>query len=128
MGCVGDDEMKMTAACRFCGQVRGVIAGDDVTDDALEYLATMNCDCDAAKGFQLVEMKKRYAQANIEKILADDGDTVKEICLGLTDALARQTITQVAMTTQHGIKIKMIGKEKRIKIERTETIKEAAED
>lgn len=120
--------MNSIGCCKFCGQIGSVVTGEDLTEDMIGHLVTMQCRCDEAREYQKIEQKKTYAEGNINKILEEDGDTIRQICLGMVDALARQTITKVSVTTLKGIRVMMTGKANSIKIERIETIKESMED
>lgn len=120
--------MEYTGACRFCGQLKMVKGGDGLTQEEVDRLAALECACDDAQYFQMIERKKAYAEANIRKVLETDGENVRAACMGMVQQLAEQKIRKISLQTDNGINITMTAKEKSIRIERKETKKTAMED
>jgi predicted nucleic acid-binding Zn-ribbon protein len=58
---------QYTGCCVYCGQTQLVVAGEDLTEDEINKLATLQCNCDEAQALQKVEQKKTYAEAKKEK-------------------------------------------------------------
>lgn len=114
--------------CRFCGQQKMIKAGADISDEMKVHLATMECGCDEARAYQLIENKKTYAEGNIKALCEPDGETVEDILLNMVDALARMHLNKASITTSEGIRITLTAKERSIKVERVETIKTTRED
>lgn len=119
--------MEYTAACRFCGQFRTVIGGDDLNEDELTELAVMECDCDEAQAYQKIIKKRDYAQDNIKILFKGDGEALTKALTYLTEPLATQAITKVNVTTIRGIRATMTAKEDTIKIDRVVTDKQSLE-
>lgn len=122
---VGKD---LWGACKFCGQQRMITSKNDMTPEQLEYVVTLECECDEAMAFKAIESKKNYAASNIKVLFSKDGMTVMNLLLDHVDALARQTIKKVTIVTADGVRGTLTAKESTIKVDRTETIKESMED
>lgn len=105
--------------------VRG---GANLTDEQVNKLATLECDCAEAEYFQKIEQKVTYAEANIRKMLSEDGDMAIKSCCGLVRTLAEQKLRKATLLFDTGIQVQLEGKEKTIKITRKETIKSVLED
>ncbi len=116
-------------SCKYCGQkTAGIIAGDNATEEEINKLATLQCNCNEAQAFQKVEQKKTCAEANIKQLFKDDGTKLKHALLEACDGLASQNIKKVTITTAEGVRATLTSKENSIKCERTVTDKKSLED
>ena len=114
--------------CKFCGQGISISGGDDMTQDAVDREATLECACDEARVEAAIEKKKRYAEANIRELFEKDGDTITQVLYGAIDPVARQYIKSVTIFYADGVKAVLKGKAESISVERIETVKERKED
>ena len=105
--------------------VRG---GANLTDEQVNKLATLKCDCEEAAHYQKIEKKMTYAEANIKNILSADGEMALKACISLVHPLAEQKLRKATLLFDTGIQVQMEGKEKTIKITRKEIIKKVLED
>lgn len=119
---------QYTGCCIYCGQTQLVVAGEDLTEDEINKLATLQCNCDEAQALQKIEQKKTYADANIKRLFENDGAGLKQIMLSATGCLAAQNIKKISITTAEGVRATLTAKENSIKCERTVTDKKSLED
>jgi len=119
---------QFTGACIYCGQTQLVVGGEELTEDEINKLATLQCNCDEAQALQKMEQKKTYAEANIKRLFTDDGQLLVETLLKVVQPLACQRIKKLSVTTSEGIRATLTAKENSIKVERTEVKKSALED
>ena len=119
---------QVTGCCVYCGQTKIVVGGDDMTEEQIDKQATLQCDCDEAQWLQRAARKKTYADANIKRLFADDGQMILNMLLELTEPLALQRIKKFTATTEEGIRATLTAKENSIKVERTEVKKSSLED
>ena len=117
-----------TGCCIYCGQLANVVAGEGLTEDEVNKLATLQCNCDEAQALQKVEQKKTYAEANIKQLFENDGAGLKHVLLEACGCLAAQNIKKISITTADGVKATLTAKENSIKCERTVTDKKSLED
>lgn len=119
---------EYTGTCLYCGQVQFIKAGDGLTEQEVNKLAIMQCNCDEAQALQKCEQKKTYADANIKRLFEGESQCIQELLIGHTEALSRQIIKKVTVTTSEGIRGTLTAKENSIKVERTEVKKSSLED
>ena len=119
---------QYTGCCIYCGQTKLITAGEGLTDDEVNKLAILECNCDEAQAVQKVEQKKTYAEANIKRLFAEDGESFTEMLLSMVDGLAKQNIKKISAVSAMGIRAQLTAKENSIKVERTEVKKSALED
>lgn len=119
---------QYTGCCIYCGQTKLVVGGDELTQEEIDKIATLQCGCDDAQALQKIEQKITYAQANIERLFAADGGAVMEVLLNAVEPLACQRIKKATLVTGEGIRATLTAKENSIKVERVETNKKALED
>lgn len=120
---------QYTGCCIYCGQITaGITAGEGLTEDEVNKLATLQCNCDEAQALQKVEQKKTYAEANIKQLFENDGAGLKHILLEACSCLAAQNIKKISITTSEGVRATLTAKENSIKCERTVTDKKSLED
>lgn len=120
--------MEYTGTCIYCKQTRIVRAGDGLTQEEADKLATLECSCDEAQTLQKIEQKKTYAEANVSKLFAGDGAAAVEVMLHAVAPLACQKIKKLTLTTADGVKATLTAKENSIKVERVVTDRSALED
>ena len=119
---------QYTGCCIYCGQTQLVVAGEDLTEDEINKLATLQCNCDEAQALQKVEQKKTYAEANIKRLFEGDCAGLRHVLLESTGCLAAQNIKKITVTTADGVRETLTAKENSIKCERTVTDKKSLED
>ena len=117
-----------TGCCIYCGQTQLVVGGETMTEDDINKQATLQCNCDEAQFLQKIEQKKTYAEANVKRLFADDGQALTAMLLETVPLLACQKVRKFTATTAEGIKATLTAKENSIKVERTEVKKSALED
>lgn len=117
-----------TGDCIFCGQSKMVIGGESLTEDKINELATLQCDCDEAQYLQKIERKKTYAEANVRRLFQEDCPGLAKMIMETVDGLAHQRIKKVNITNAEGVKATLTAKENSIKVERTEVLKKSLED
>ena len=119
---------EQTGVCRFCGQIQMVKAGDGLTEEELDRLATLQCGCDEAIAIQKVEQKKTYAESNIKQLFAEDGKAFVDVMIAAAGSLANKSIKKMTLVNEQGIRATLTAKENTIKIERVITDKSVLED
>lgn len=119
---------QYTGCCVYCEQTQLVVAGEDLTEDEINKLATLQCNCDEAQALQKVEQKKTYAEANIKRLFEGDCAGLRHVLLESTGCLAAQNIKKITVTTADGVRATLTAKENSIKCERTVTDKKSLED
>lgn len=118
----------MNGICRFCGQVKAVVAE---TREEADSLATESCNCEAA--IQHQRRKEAVEKIELLKQLPEDQTGFRpvseELCMMLKDLGGRMTdgkIDNVSVTAE-GRRISMRLKADSIKISQSKTVKSELE-
>ena len=120
--------MQYTGACKFCGQIKMISAGDGLEENEIIHLASLQCACDEARAYQKVDQKKTYAEANIKQLFSEDEKAFTDIMLSAVGFLANMTIKKMSLTNEYGVRATLTAKENSIKVERVATDKNVLED
>ena len=119
--------MKQIGTCHFCGQQHFVAAGEESTEEQLDYLATLECDCERAQDFAELERKKNQAWANIDMLFENEGDSIKQMLKSAAESMLNGNIAKLSLTSSKGVKCSLSFRGSSVKAERTETEKKSLE-
>lgn len=119
--------MQYTGHCIYCGQNKILAAGEGLSEEEINRLATMECNCIDAQVVQRIDQRKNYAEANIKKLF-DSDISIKDLALNSIELLASQRIKKISITSAEGVKATLTARENSIKCERFIINKQTLED
>lgn len=134
------EEGHHVGACRFCGQMKIFDNNGPVSKEDLDEAATMTCNCDDAKRYQVAECMQEYAKKRIEILFGfaerdsgyDEGDiAMADVMYKLIGEIFGKGFRKITLQHINGVKatISISGSDlgEKIKIKREEkVIKEEA--
>lgn len=125
------DNVMVTAACRFCGQLVQMEFEKELTEPQAEEAATMKCDCGQAAGYRLEILRKGKARKNVTRLFVENvsgikiSDNAVSLLLAAVEEICNENIRKIALDLPGGIKAMISqGKKGEINVERIETKKQ----
>ena len=121
------DLEKMQGCCICCGQIQFVMpVVADPTEEQLNHMATMKCNCSGAKEYQELQASKIRAKDNIRKLVGND--ELITLMTAAVDVVADGTVEKISITDYNDIRyaLRKTGAGK-IRVEKAKTNKEALE-
>lgn len=122
-----NDLEKRQGACVCCGQIYFVAPlNPDVSQETLDHMATMQCNCNGAKDYQKLQESITRAKNNIKIICSSD--SIIELLTKAVDMVAEQSIASISVNDGYNVRyrLSMTGAGK-IKVEKSRTEKETLE-
>lgn len=121
-----DDLEHFQGCCRYCGQLHVVVPViDNPSQDQLDEMATLSCDCSEARRYQMLKESINRASDNIKKLI--NNEEAKKIMLAAVGPVASYDIASISINDGMGTTYSLkMGKDK-IKLTKTKTSKETAE-
>lgn len=130
--------MDKIPECKFCGQFNAKVElSDDMTQSEAVELATLNCDCPAARGYQRKQEQVEKAKAELESLFLEDDEihnikaadsVVVDLLKEAVDLIADDKIYQISVKLTRGgtaeVKATSSGK---ISVQRSLTLKSKRE-
>ena len=117
--------MKQIGTCKYCGQTMALIAGEDITQEELNELASRECRCDGAKTNARLYDNRIQTEANIKQLV--ENPEVQNFLISAIPLIQRGLMDNNVCGMNGTDKIKITQKDGIIKVQKTITLKETLE-
>ena len=87
--------MNQIGKCKFCGQQQYLVVGNELSEDALNELATMECKCQEAREYQCRQDSITAANAWIGTHPWDE--ETKDLMSAAANAVVNKVVDKVAV-------------------------------
>ena len=113
------DTEKVYGTCKHCKQIRIIpeselekiretlIDGQEIQQDALDILATLNCDCEDAKREQHIVEIVLSTKENINMLFQDEFPAEAELLCEIVEFMVTGKISKVSLQLRHNTKATM---------------------
>lgn len=115
--------MRREGTCRFCGQIKSVVVGEGLTQEEVDRIVELECDCDGAKTEQRLANNATKTESDIDELL--EGHKAADILKACIPLIQHSSISSIGMQINETTKVSLGTTTKgALKLTKTVTIKQ----